>query len=183
MEGTKKTSSCSFTSDLFGSKETSASSSSSIFGSIFPPPSKGHGSMNSEQLKHDPVIQDRNAKGGDSGSTPTSNEASSQQAGQNKQPSSFYQNEKVQPCHLSSSIYYGGQDVYSFPQNNNQSSTYTTNVEEAWILDAEAVIEEIDDRFLLPTDMRETSQFNKDNGEDDSGSASRGNWWQGSLYY
>ncbi|XP_049407172.1 uncharacterized protein LOC125870716 isoform X1 [Solanum stenotomum] len=134
MEGTKKTSSCSFTSDLFGSKETSASSSSSIFGSIFPPPSKGHGSMNSEQLKHDPVIQERNAKGGDSGSTPTSNEASSQQAGQNKQPSSFYQNEKVQPCHLSSSLYYGGQDVYSFPQNNNQSSTYTTNVKEAWIL-------------------------------------------------
>uniref|UniRef100_M0ZQ10 Uncharacterized protein n=1 Tax=Solanum tuberosum TaxID=4113 RepID=M0ZQ10_SOLTU len=125
MEGTKKTSSSSFTSDLFGSKETSASSSSSIFGSIFPP-SKGHGSMNSEQLKHDPVIQDRNAKGGYSGSTPTSNEASSQQAAQNKQPSSFYQNEKVQPCHLSSSIYYGGQDVYSFPQNNNQSSTYTT---------------------------------------------------------
>ncbi|KAH0632249.1 hypothetical protein KY285_037480 [Solanum tuberosum] len=126
MEGTKRTSSSSFTSDLFGSKETSASSSSAIFGSIFPPPSKGHGSMNSEQLKHDPVIQDRNAKGGYSGSTPTSNEASSQQAAQNKQPSSFYQNEKVQPCHLSSSIYYGGQDVYSFPQNNNQSSTYTT---------------------------------------------------------
>ncbi|XP_015086357.1 uncharacterized protein LOC107029454 isoform X2 [Solanum pennellii] len=40
MEGTKKTSSSSFTSDLFGSKETSASSSSAIFGSIFPPPSK-----------------------------------------------------------------------------------------------------------------------------------------------
>ncbi|KAK6779230.1 hypothetical protein RDI58_021414 [Solanum bulbocastanum] len=151
MEGTEKTSSSSFTSDLFGSKETSASSSSAIFGSIFPPPSKGHGSMNSEQLKHDPVIQERNAKGGYSGSTPTSNEAASQQAAQNKQLSSFYQNEKVQPCHLSSSIYYGGQDVYSFPQNNNQSSTHTT--------------------------------FNKDNGEDDSGSASRGNWWQGSLYY
>ncbi|KAL3639475.1 hypothetical protein CASFOL_017382 [Castilleja foliolosa] len=25
--------------------------------------------------------------------------------------------------------------------------------------------------------------FNKDGGEDDSGGASRGNWWQGSLYY
>ncbi|KAK4359214.1 hypothetical protein RND71_021443 [Anisodus tanguticus] len=146
MEGTKKPTSSSFTSDLFGSKETSASSSSGIFGSIFPPPNKGHGSVNSEQSKQDPVIQARNAKGGSSGSTPTNTEAASQ-AGQNKQPSSFYQNEKVQPCHLSSSIYYGGPDVYSFPQNN-QSSTYTT--------------------------------FNKDNGEDDSGSASRGNWWQGS---
>ncbi|KAM3340799.1 hypothetical protein P3S68_028433 [Capsicum galapagoense] len=151
MEGTKKPTSSSFTSDLFGSKDSSASSSSGIFGSIFPPPSKGHGSMNSEQSRQDPVIhQARNAKGGSSGSTPTSSEAASE-AAQNKQPSSFYQNEKVQPCHLSSSIYYGGQDVYSFPQKNNQSSTYPT--------------------------------FNKDNGEDDSGSASRGNWWQGSLYY
>lgn len=150
MEETKKPTSSSFTSDLFGSKETSASSSSGIFNSIFPPPSKGHGSMNSEQPKQESVVhQERNAKGGSTGSTPTSNEAASQ-AAQNKQPSSFYQNEKVQPCHLSSSIYYGGQDVYSFPQNN-QSSTYTT--------------------------------ANKDNGEDDSGSASRGNWWQGSLYY
>ncbi|KAJ8532997.1 hypothetical protein K7X08_015886 [Anisodus acutangulus] len=149
MEGTKKQTSSSFTSDLFGSKETSATSSSGIFGSIFPPPNKVHGSVNSEQSKQNPVIQARNAKGGSSGSTLTSTEAASQ-AGQNKQPSSFYQNEKVQPCHLSSSIYYGGQDVYSFPQNN-QSSTYTT--------------------------------FNKDNGEIDSGSASRGNWWQGSLYY
>ncbi|KAJ8551053.1 hypothetical protein K7X08_000423 [Anisodus acutangulus] len=85
MEGTKKPTSSSFTSDLFGSKETSASSSSGIFGSIFPPPNKGHGSVNSEQSKQDPVIQARNAKGGSSGSTPTNTEAASQ-AGQNKQP-------------------------------------------------------------------------------------------------
>ncbi|KAL7095517.1 hypothetical protein ACP275_10G028800 [Erythranthe tilingii] len=29
----------------------------------------------------------------------------------------------------------------------------------------------------------ESTTFNKDAVEDDSGSASRGNWWQGSLYY
>lgn len=63
---------------------------------------------------------------------------------------SYYQEEKMQPCHLSSSIYYGGQDVYSRPQNT-QSSVHTT--------------------------------FSKDSGDDDSGCASRGNWWQGSLYY
>ncbi|KAK9986438.1 hypothetical protein SO802_031389 [Lithocarpus litseifolius] len=28
-----------------------------------------------------------------------------------------------------------------------------------------------------------SSVYKKDGGEDDSGSASRGNWWQGSLYY
>ncbi|CAN4116013.1 unnamed protein product [Withania somnifera] len=126
MEGEKKptsSSSSSFTSDLFGSKDSSASSSSAIFGSIFSSPSK-------EVLLLALKLPARPA--------------------QNKQPSSFYQNEKVQPCHLSSSIYYGGQDVYSFPQNNLNST--------------------------CPT-------FNKDNGEDDSGSASRGNWWQGSLYY
>lgn len=44
---------------------------------------------------------------------------------QNKETSSFYQEEKVQPCHLSSSIYYGGQDVYSQPQNT-QSNSYTS---------------------------------------------------------
>lgn len=31
--------------------------------------------------------------------------------------SSYFQEEKVQPFHYSSSIYYGGQDVYSRPQS------------------------------------------------------------------
>lgn len=31
--------------------------------------------------------------------------------------SSIYQEQRVQPCHLSSSIYYGGQDIYSHPQS------------------------------------------------------------------
>ncbi|CAH2074535.1 unnamed protein product, partial [Thlaspi arvense] len=61
---------------------------------------------------------------------------------------SMYQDQRVQPCHLSSSIYYGGPDVYFQPQNSNINSTKK-----------------------------------KEGGEDDSGSASRGNWWQGSLYY
>ncbi|KAI9085387.1 hypothetical protein K1719_032643 [Acacia pycnantha] len=34
----------------------------------------------------------------------------------NKDMSSIYQEQRVQPCRLSSSIYYGGQDVYSHPQ-------------------------------------------------------------------
>ena len=58
------------------------------------------------------------------------------------------QQQRVQPCHLSSSIYYGGPDVYIQPQNSTVNSTKK-----------------------------------KEGGEDDSGSASRGNWWQGSLYY
>ncbi|MED6205526.1 hypothetical protein PIB30_018514 [Stylosanthes scabra] len=65
--------------------------------------------------------------------------------------SSIYEEQRVQPCHLSSSIYYGGQDIYSHPQTTQNSGL--------------------------------NSLYKKDGGEDDSGSASRGNWWQGSLYY
>ncbi|WJX68913.1 hypothetical protein P8452_53236 [Trifolium repens] len=69
----------------------------------------------------------------------------------NKDMSYIYQEQKVQPCHLSSSIYYGGQDIYSHPSSTRDSGLNNT--------------------------------YKKDDGEDDSGSASRGNWWQGSLYY
>ncbi|KAG7564727.1 hypothetical protein ISN44_As10g014810 [Arabidopsis suecica] len=54
-------------------------------------------------------------------------------------------------CNLSSSLYYGGQDVYSQSTHNH---TYNT--------------------------------INKDQNRDNndaSSDASRGNWWQGSLYY
>ncbi|KAI7738152.1 hypothetical protein M8C21_018932 [Ambrosia artemisiifolia] len=64
--------------------------------------------------------------------------------------SPFYQQETSQPCHLSSSIYYGGQDIYTNPSITKNTPGHST-------------------------------QYTKD-GEDD-GRASRGNWWQGSLYY
>lgn len=37
----------------------------------------------------------------------------------------IYQEQRVQPCHLSSSIYYGGQDVYSRPQSARDSGLNT----------------------------------------------------------
>uniref|UniRef100_A0A5B6YQV5 Uncharacterized protein n=1 Tax=Davidia involucrata TaxID=16924 RepID=A0A5B6YQV5_DAVIN len=156
MEGKKQldsSSSSSFTSDLFGSKDSSALSSSAIFGSIFAPSSKvvGRETLRPElgEKKQDSAGQVWNTKPGVPDITPRSSEGENQSI-PNRDMSSFYQEERVQPCHLSSSIYYGGQDIYSRPQNS-QSSGYST--------------------------------FNKDGGEDDSGSASRGNWWQGSLYY
>lgn len=36
---------------------------------------------------------------------------------------SVYQDQRVQPCHLSSSIYYGGPDVYFQPQNSSTNPT------------------------------------------------------------
>jgi len=61
----------------------------------------------------------------------------------------------VEPCCFSSSIYYGAQEVYSPNAHSSSASQHTSK---------------------------------KDDGNDDpngnsSNSASRGNWWQGSLYY
>ncbi|KAK4419009.1 hypothetical protein Salat_2313700 [Sesamum alatum] len=153
MEGRKKSGS-SFASDLFGANDASAAASSSgILGSIFPPPAKvmGQESVRSSEAekKNDSGNPAWSAKPGVSGSFQFSGEGQSQDT-TSKVISSYFQEEKVQPFHYSSSIYYGGQDVYSRPQSA-QNPGLTT--------------------------------FNKDGGEDDSGSASRGNWWQGSLYY
>lgn len=157
MDGKKQmgssSSSSSFTSDLFGSMDSSASSSSSIFGSIFAPSSKvlGREHQRSETVekKQDTASQVWGSKPGGQDMIPGSSEGEYQSL-PNKDSNPYYQEQRVQPCHLSSSIYYGGQDVYSHPQNT-QASGYST--------------------------------FNKEGGEDDSGSASRGNWWQGGLYY
>ncbi|GMP23191.1 hypothetical protein CsSME_00000876 [Camellia sinensis var. sinensis] len=135
MENTKQvsgggsySSSSSFTLDLFGPKDPSSSSSSStdIFGSVFGPPSTDFASQYGIAKHGTPDNMSQRGKV----------EAS------------------VEPCYFSSSIYYGGQEVYP-------PTTHTT------------VSQHI---------------FKKDGRDDDpNGSnlngASRGNWWQGSLYY
>ncbi|GAA0167591.1 hypothetical protein LIER_40416 [Lithospermum erythrorhizon] len=162
MEGKNQSfssSSSAFTSDLFGSKGTtssSGSSSSDVFSSIFKPPSKVHG-PESVQPDGGKVVEKPNqgsaavywnSRMGISDDTDMFREAGTRGV---PNMNAYYQEEKAHPCHYSSSIYYGGQDVYSRPKSTTQSSSYTS--------------------------------VNKDNGEDDSESASRGNWWQGSLYY
>ncbi|XP_057475838.1 uncharacterized protein LOC130763838 isoform X1 [Actinidia eriantha] len=158
MDGKKQmgdsSSSSSFASDLFGSKDSSASSSLGIFGSIFSPSSKvlGRESLRSEvvEKKQDSPSQVWSTKPGAQDTIRRGSEGENQSI-PNRDTSHFYQEQAVQPCHLSSSIYYGGQDIYSHSQNSQGYEPST--------------------------------QVNKDGGEDDSGSASRGNWWQGSLYY
>lgn len=145
MEG-KKGSSFSLTTELFGSKEsTQPSASTGIFASIFPPPSKILGrNSNSEvtgswQKQHSGNQEWSNKK--ETPGIPT------------KDRSSIFQEERAEPCHLSSSLYYGGQDVYSQSSSTQSSASYPI--------------------------------FKKDGEEDvqNGSSASRGNWWQGSLYY
>ncbi|XP_058739689.1 uncharacterized protein LOC131611867 [Vicia villosa] len=166
MEGRKKlsssssSSSSSFTSELFGSIDFHPSSASSgIFDSIFSPSSKvfGRESLRSalngktatEGLNSKIGTQDYMSKGNADYVSKGSEGETEEKT--NKDMSYVYQEQRVQPCQLSSSIYYGGQDVYSHPQSTRGSGSNT--------------------------------MYKKDGGEDDSGSASRGNWWQGSLYY
>ncbi|XP_027348871.1 uncharacterized protein LOC113860627 isoform X2 [Abrus precatorius] len=151
MEGRKLTGSSAFPSELFESKGSHPSSASGIFESIFSPQPKVlgreslrsdvSGKTTSEGWSSKVGLQDYISKGSDV----ESNSAA------HKDMSSMYQEQRVQPCHLSSSIYYGGQDIYSRPQNTQDSGL--------------------------------NSLYKKDGVEDDSGSASRGNWWQESLYY
>ncbi|KAJ0084678.1 hypothetical protein Patl1_31234 [Pistacia atlantica] len=160
MEGKRQSSSSSssFTADLFGTKESPPSSSSGIFASILSPPSMGVGrnASNSEVMgswqKQHPGNKDRisskqgtaaSCTGGASCNIP------------NKNKSFIVQEEIAEPCHLSSSLYYGGQDIYSHSPSTRAAGSYPL--------------------------------FKKDGEEDDpngnSHGASRGNWWQGSLYY
>ncbi|KAJ4725702.1 Plant/T7H20-70 protein [Melia azedarach] len=149
-------SSSSFTADLFGTKE-SPSSSTGIFASILSPASSvvGRNSSKAEIL-------------GTWHRQPSGNQVKNNKQGipalhteivscdiPNKDRSYLFQEEIAEPCHLSSSLYYGGQDIYSQSPDTHASGLYPI--------------------------------LKKDGGEDDNGNnshgASRGNWWQGSLYY
>ncbi|KAJ8899945.1 hypothetical protein K2173_019650 [Erythroxylum novogranatense] len=139
-------SSASFTSELFDSKESSASPG--IFGTIFAPSSKVVGMVGRRQ---DPANETWNTKHETHDGTSKSNEGESPSTA-SRDVNSIYQEQRVQqPCHLSSSIYYGGQDIYNHPQNSPGSTM--------------------------------NSMFKKDATEDDTGSASRGNWWQGMVSF
>lgn len=142
-------SSSSLTSQLFGSQESS--SSNDVLASIFPPKGMGRnsaysdtrGSWQKESSGNQPwnIKQDNTYKHGDA----------TYGSSANKERSSIYQQEGADPCYLSSSLYYGGREMYSNSPTNQNSTSYPT--------------------------------FKKDGGEDDPSGASRGNWWQGSLYY
>lgn len=132
---------------LFGPKHPSSVSSSSstgLFGSIFPPPSTVLGRDSSDHNQGgsakygNPDVMTQSSKGTLAG-----------------EKGSIYHNDRtMEPCYLSSSLYYGGQENYS-PRTRSSESD---------------------------------NSFKKDGRDDDSNgsnpnSASRGNWWQGSLYY
>ncbi|XP_043701722.1 uncharacterized protein LOC122652116 [Telopea speciosissima] len=170
MEGKKQVgSSSSFPSDLFGTKESSPPSKG-VFGSVFPPASKmvGRDSSNSELLgylrKQDSgkdVLTNKHGSGPDSsnGQGRELGNKSSSIPNTDSMSSNFYQDESMGPCYLSSSLYYGGQDIYSNSSSTTRPSSGST------------------------TPVHKQDGPGDDPNENNLDSASRGNWWQGSLYY
>ncbi|XP_044504685.1 uncharacterized protein LOC123224955 [Mangifera indica] len=159
MEGKRQAGSSSyFTADLFGTKESPPPSSSGIFASILSPPSMvvGRNASNSELMGS---WQKQHQGNKDWISTKKGTAAQSTGGATcnilNKNKSSIVQEGIPEPCHLSSSLYYGGQDNYSNLPSSHAAGSYPAH---------------------------------KKGGEEDdpngnSHGASRGNWWQGSLYY
>ncbi|KAK6927025.1 hypothetical protein RJ641_008744 [Dillenia turbinata] len=155
MESKKQVgSSSSLTSELFGVKESSPSSpSTGIFASIFQPPAvlMGEKPPSSEVMESVHKHSSENYAWNNQGSP-----AKYKEAGFNSMPtkdrSSYYQEQRVEPCYLSSSLYYGGQDMYSNSSNTQNSGSYPI--------------------FKKDNGEDDPNGTNLD-------SAYRGNWWQG----
>nr|GEX28316.1 hypothetical protein [Tanacetum cinerariifolium] len=147
----------SFAAELFGEND-SHSSSTGIFSSIFPPPARARNQsfsqFNGDTQKGTLGNQVWTATRGTSAENVAKNTASANSSLMNMERRSIFQ-ERVEPSPLGSSLYYGGQeDMYVCSSSNSTSQPY--------------------------------HKFKKLDGKDDPNhlhSASRGNWWQGSLYY
>lgn len=151
-------SSSSFTAQLFGDND-SQPSSTGVFSSIFPPPSTVLArNPNCSQFTGATQKETSESQLWTTTHGTTENVAKSTTSANNSvmnmERRSIFQ-ERVEPSPLSSSLYYGGQeDMYICSSSDPTSQSY--------------------------------SKFKKMDGKDDPNhlhSASRGNWWQGSLYY
>ncbi|KAK8617217.1 hypothetical protein V6N13_080135 [Hibiscus sabdariffa] len=131
-------SSSSITSEIFPSK-VPPSSSSKILDSVFPPqPEVPEGQSLVSKMQDSPnePLKTKPANSGHEGKS---------QSAANKEESSFFMEPCIPPpCHLSSSIFYGAQDIFPIPQTKKNTVYYD---------------------------------------DDESGYATRGNWWKGSFYY
>ncbi|KAF5191808.1 E3 ubiquitin-protein ligase rlim-like protein [Thalictrum thalictroides] len=144
--------------ELFGPKGASSSTKNTgIFDSVFSQPSKySRSEVVGSWRKKDSENQGGWKSKQETPGNPSKSTGSQGQGAYNKGQSSIFQDEGVEPHYLSSSIYYGGQDVCSNPSDTRSSPSAHT--------------------------------YKKDEQDDDPNgsnlhSASRGNWWQGGLYY
>ncbi|PSS14219.1 Endochitinase [Actinidia chinensis var. chinensis] len=156
----KDDSSSSFTADLFGSKQpTQPSSSTGFFASIFPPPKVvGSNSSCSELPEHMQKQSSGNyhAWSTKQGTTEVIEKTEGESNIMTHKERKIFQ-ERAEPCPLSSSLYYGG------PEDMYIHSSSTPSLDSFPIFKKDAVEGDPNGSYLH--------------------SASRGNWWQGSLYY
>ncbi|KAL8192963.1 hypothetical protein R6Q57_027411 [Mikania cordata] len=104
--------SSSFTENLFGPKDASSTSSAGHFSSVFGPSSTGLGRDSSHSKNRGPP--NKQEFGGPYGTTKSSiQDYKTQRILSEKDGNPVYQNETAEPSYLCSSIYYGGQEVYS----------------------------------------------------------------------
>ncbi|KAJ4843760.1 hypothetical protein Tsubulata_032159 [Turnera subulata] len=75
-----------------------------------------------------------------------------------KDRNSIFPEERVEPCHLSSSIYYGGQDNYSKYPSAQTAGSYPIYMEDGGEGDP-----------------------NRSSNNNNTQDACRGNWWQGTI--
>ncbi|KAK2999062.1 hypothetical protein RJ639_022702 [Escallonia herrerae] len=149
----------SFTAELFGTKESlSPPSSAGIFASIFPPPATvlGRKSISSQFKGH---AQNQFTGWSTKQGTPDNVARSSEGASNssfNKERSSIFQ-ERVEPCPLSSSLYYGGQEDMYVRSSSDQTSQSCS--------------------IFKKDGGEEDPDGNQLHG------ASRGNWWQEPLFF
>ncbi|MCD9561480.1 hypothetical protein HAX54_020603 [Datura stramonium] len=161
MESSKKQVGSSFSTDLSGSTQQSSvrSNSTGIFSSIFPPPSKVMGrKASAAELIQSLEKQSSSCRAWNTlaPADVTKNREGAGHCTSSKEHESLFQ-DRGEPCPLSSSLFYGGQE----------------------------------DMYIKSSDAQKTvsyPSYKKGGGEYDSSgnnqhSASRGNWWQGSLYY
>ncbi|GJY71107.1 hypothetical protein Tco_0474810, partial [Tanacetum coccineum] len=110
----KKGSSSSFTENLFGPKDATPASSSGLFSSVFGPSSTGLGRDASSHSKNSGTCKQHEYRGPYGSGQQSAPEYKGQRSMGEKEGNPMYQNETAaEPSYLSSSIYYGGQEVYS----------------------------------------------------------------------
>ncbi|XP_055832601.1 uncharacterized protein LOC129901447 isoform X2 [Solanum dulcamara] len=126
-------------------------SSTGIFSSIFPPPSKVMGRKASAAE----LIQSLEKQS--SGCRAWNKSAPGAGHCRSSKPHEYLFQDRGEPCPLSSSLFYGGQeDMYIKSSDAQKSLSY-------------------------PSYKKEGGEY--DPSGNNQHTASRGNWWQGSLYY
>ncbi|KAB5540863.1 hypothetical protein DKX38_013837 [Salix brachista] len=170
-------SSSSFTANLFGTTESAPVSSAGVFASMFPPPSTVYSETSSIFHLHALrmvfsfvnviLVLGRKSSGpemtgswqkqsyGNQTRSPKQGSPAKSQAVTYSMPDrdrNPVQEERMEPCHLSSSLYYGGQENYSQSPGTQMAGSYP----------------------IFKKDGGED-----DPSSSNPHSASRGNWWQG----